>query len=197
MEFLEQLNVPAVLKRRARSNRISLRVNENGLRINAGKHISSTDIESFVQKKSAWIEKQWRKYELVLNEEGYLHLGELKEPEFFKDKNLENFYKEETRRIIEGLLEIHNENNEYSINKVFIKGQKTRWGSCSSEGNLNFNWRLAMAPTEVIEYVVIHELCHRLEMNHSRAFWKLVQEKCPDFRKHKTWLKRNQFRLNI
>jgi predicted metal-dependent hydrolase len=54
-----------------------------------------------------------------------------------------------------------------------------------------------MAPTEVIEYVVIHELCHRVEMNHSKKFWKLVQEKCPDFKKHKSWLKRNQFRLSI
>ena len=197
MEFLEQLNVPAVLKKRARSNRISLRVSEKGLRINAGEHIPDPEIESFVQKKSAWIHKQWQKYELALNEEECLYLGELKELEFFQDKNLENFYREETGRIVDGLLKIHNEDNEYDINKVFIKGQKTRWGSCSSAGNLNFNWRLAMAPTEVIEYVVIHELCHRIEMNHSKEFWRLVQEKCPEFRKHKAWLKRNQFRLNI
>ena len=197
MEFLNQLSIPAVLKRRTRSNRISLRVNEEGLRINAGAHIPTTEIETFVQKKSAWIDKQWQKYELALNEEGYLYLGELKELDFFQDKNLEKFYREETERIVEGLLEIHNKDNEYNINKIFIKGQKTRWGSCSSAGNLNFNWRLAMAPTEVIEYVVIHELCHRIEMNHSKEFWRLVQEKCPQFRKHKAWLKRNQFRLNI
>lgn len=189
--------MPAVLKRRTRSNRISLRVDEAGLRINAGKHIPTTEIEKFVQKKSAWINKQWRKYELVLKEDGCLHLGELKPLEFFENINLENFYKDETRRIIEGLLEIHNEDNKYNINQVFIKNQKTRWGSCSSEGNLNFNWRLAMAPTEVIEYVVIHELCHRIEMNHSKEFWRLVQERCPDFKKHKAWLKRNQFRLSI
>ncbi len=197
MEFLDQLSMPAVLKRRTRSNRISLRVDEAGLRINAGKHIPTTEIEKFVQKKSAWINKQWRKYELVLKEDGCLHLGELKPLEFFENINLENFYKDETRRIIEGLLEIHNEDNKYNINQVFIKNQKTRWGSCSSEGNLNFNWRLAMAPTEVIEYVVIHELCHRIEMNHSKEFWRLVQERCPDFKKHKAWLKRNQFRLSI
>ena len=197
MEFLNQLSIPAVLKRRTRSNRISLRVSEEGLRINAGTHIPTVEIETFVQKRSAWIDKQWQKYEHALNEEGYLYLGELKELEFFQDKDLEKFYREETERIVEGLLEIHNEDNEYNINKVFIKGQKTRWGSCSSVGNLNFNWRLAMAPTEVIEYVVIHELCHRLEMNHSKEFWRLVQEKCPEFRKHKAWLKRNQFRLNI
>ena len=197
MEFIDQLSMPTVLKRRARSNRISLRVNEEGLRINAGKHIPTTEIEHFVQKKSAWINKEWRKYELVMNEDGCLHLGELKPLEFFEHDNLESFYRDETQRIIEGLLEIHNEDNEYKINRVFIKGQKTRWGSCSSAGNLNFNWRLAMAPTEVIEYVVIHELCHRIEMNHSKEFWRLVQEKCPEFKKHKNWLKRNQFRLSI
>ena len=197
MEFLDQLSMPTVLKRRSRSNRISLRLAEAGLRINAGKHIPTTEVEKFIQKKSTWIDKQWRKYELVMNEDGCLHLGELKPVEFFESNDLESFYKNETQRIIEGLLEIHNENNEYDINKVFIKGQKTRWGSCSSAGNLNFNWRLAMAPTEVIEYVVIHELCHRIEMNHSKEFWRLVQEKCPDFKKHKAWLKRNQFRLSI
>ncbi len=197
MEFFDQLSMPTVLKRRARSNRISLRVNEEGLRINAGKHIPTTEIERFVLKKSTWINKQWRKYELVMNEDGCLHLGELKPQEFFQNDDLESFYRDETERIIEGLLEIHNENNKYGINQVFIKGQRTRWGSCSSAGNLNFNWRLAMAPTEVIEYVVIHELCHRQEMNHSKEFWRLVQEKCPDFKNHKAWLKRNQFRLNI
>ena len=197
MKFLNQFNIPTVLKRRERSNRISLRVNEEGLRINAGAHIPATEIETFVQKKSAWIDKQWQKYELALNVDGYLYLGELKDSEFFQDKDLEKFYREETGRIVEGLLEIHNEDDKYDINKVFIKGQKTRWGSCSSAGNLNFNWRLAMAPTEVIEYVIIHELCHRIEMNHSKEFWRLVQEKCPEFRRHKAWLKRNQFRLNI
>jgi predicted metal-dependent hydrolase len=197
MEFFDQLSMPTILKRRASSNRISLRVNESGLRINAGNHIPTTEIERFVLKKSAWINKQWQKYELVMNEDGCLHLGELKSPEFFENTDLESFYRIETKRIIEGLLEIHNENNEYGINQVFIKGQRTRWGSCSSVGNLNFNWRLAMAPTEVIEYVVIHELCHRVEMNHSKEFWRLVQAKCPDFKKHKSWLKRNQFRLSI
>ncbi len=197
MEFLDQMSMPTVLKRRARSNRISLRVNENGLRINAGEHIPDPEIETFVQKKSAWIDKQWQKYELALNEKGYLYLGELKDLEFFQDKDLEKFYRAETGRIVKGLLEIHNEDDKYDINKVFIKGQKTRWGSCSSAGNLNFNWRLAMAPTEVIEYIIIHELCHRIEMNHSKELWRLVQKKCPEFRKHNAWLKRNQFRLNI
>ena len=91
MEFFDQLSMPTVLKRRARSNRISLRVNEEGLRINAGKHIPTTEIERFVLKKSTWINKQWRKYELVMNEDGCLHLGELKPQEFFQNNDLEFF----------------------------------------------------------------------------------------------------------
>ena len=72
-----------------------------------------------------------------------------------------------------------------------LKQQKTRWGSCSSQGNLNFNWRLIHAPTEIIDYVIIHELAHRTHMNHSTAFWNLVAKYDPEHREHRGWLKRN------
>ncbi|MCR5487540.1 MAG: M48 family metallopeptidase [Lachnospiraceae bacterium] len=72
---------------------------------------------------------------------------------------------------------------------VTIRNQKTRWGSCSSRGNLNFNCLLMMAPAEVQDYVIVHELCHRLEMNHSKKFWKLVGSVIPDYRQQEKWLK--------
>jgi len=75
--------------------------------------------------------------------------------------------------------------------RVFIKEQRSRWGSCSSAGNLNFNWRLAAAPPEVLDYVVIHELCHLREMNHSRRFWALVAQACPDHKVRRRWLRDN------
>ncbi len=73
--------------------------------------------------------------------------------------------------------------------KITIRKQKTRWGSCTSNGNLNFNLLLMLAPDEVVDYVVIHELCHRLEMNHSKAFWNNVSHVMPDYKNHIKWLK--------
>lgn len=73
-------------------------------------------------------------------------------------------------------------------NRLIIRGQKTRWGSCSQKGNLSFNWKLIMAPETVIDYVIIHELAHLKEMNHSKKFWQLVAQHCPRWREHKKWL---------
>lgn len=70
-----------------------------------------------------------------------------------------------------------------------IKDQKTRWGSCSTRRNINLNWRLIMAPMEVIDYVIIHEMCHLLQMNHSKEFWNEVEKVMPEYRNHQNWLK--------
>ena len=75
--------------------------------------------------------------------------------------------------------------------RITIRRQKTRWGSCSVKGNLNFNCLLMLCPEEVRNYVVIHELCHRLEMNHSSRFWAEVAKHCPDYARHRKWLKEN------
>ncbi len=79
--------------------------------------------------------------------------------------------------------------------RLSIRGAKTRWGSCSQKGNLNFNWKLMMVPEPVINYVIIHELAHLKEMNHTEKFWKLVAEYCPHWRKHKRWLKEHEAEL--
>lgn len=73
--------------------------------------------------------------------------------------------------------------------KITIREQKTRWGSCSSAGNLNYNWRLIFAPEEVVDYIVVHELAHRKEMNHSKAFYAVVSSILPDYKKQQRWLK--------
>ncbi len=78
-----------------------------------------------------------------------------------------------------------------SVNRISIRNQKTRWGSCSSKGNLNFNWRLLMAPNEVLDYVVVHELCHFAYLDHSKLFWQMVEGVLPGFQEQKEWLKAN------
>ncbi len=77
--------------------------------------------------------------------------------------------------------------------KVFIKDQKTRWGSCSSLGNINLNLRLALLPDQLFEYVLVHELCHLKELNHSKTYWELVEHYMPDYKKHRAQLKRIRF----
>jgi hypothetical protein len=75
-----------------------------------------------------------------------------------------------------------------SFGRVQIRDQRTRWGSCSSRGTLSFNWRLALAPLEVLDYVVVHELCHLREPNHSVRFWRLVASRRPGWRRQRDWL---------
>lgn len=73
--------------------------------------------------------------------------------------------------------------------RITIREQKTRWGSCSSKGNLNFNWKLVLLDPELLDYVVVHELAHRREMNHSKDFWKIVEAELPDYRERRRRLK--------
>lgn len=81
--------------------------------------------------------------------------------------------------------------------RITIRDQKTRWGSCSTKGNLNFNFRLIMAPPEVLDYVVVHELCHRIHMNHSQLFWDEVGKVLPDYQSSKEWLKQHTRQLEL
>lgn len=76
-----------------------------------------------------------------------------------------------------------------TYNRITIRDQKTRWGSCSARGTLSFNWRLMLAPPAILDYVVVHELCHLTHMNHSPAFWQAVEAVCPDYRDSRRWLK--------
>jgi len=81
-----------------------------------------------------------------------------------------------------------------AINRVTVRAQKSRWGSCSARGTISLNWRLIQAPASVSDYLIIHELMHRREMNHSSRYWKLVETACPDYRRAEKWLKK--FRLD-
>ena len=78
-----------------------------------------------------------------------------------------------------------------SFRRIRVAGQRSRWGSCSSKGTLSFNWRLALAPPEVLDYVAVHEVCHLVQPNHSRRFWKGVESRRPDYRMQREWLSRH------
>lgn len=108
---------------------------------------------------------------------------------------LVEWYKSHARAIIKERVEVWSQQMQLSYNRIFIKGQKTRWGSCSSLKNLNFNWRLVIAPLPVLDYVVVHELAHLVEMNHSAKFWGMVGTFFPEYRECKDWLKRNGMTL--
>jgi len=110
---------------------------------------------------------------------------------------LEGWYRLEAAKVIkERAMEIGRQLN-LQFNRIIIRNQKTRWGSCSRLKNLNFNWRLIMAPVQVIDYLIIHEVAHLAEMNHSSRFWKLVEKFCPDYKLHHKWLKENGPTLTI
>lgn len=91
--------------------------------------------------------------------------------------------KEAARKIIVPRVEMWAQKYNFEYNKIFIKNQKTRWGSCSSKKNLNFNYRLAFMSVEMMDYVIVHELCHLKEMNHSKNFWNLVESILPDYKR--------------
>ena len=99
------------------------------------------------------------------------------------------WYREETRAITADLIERYAGQYGFRVNQVRITSAMTRWGSCTGKNNLNFTYRLSMAPLDVIEYVVVHELAHLKVRNHSRAFWDAVGEILPDYERHRKWLK--------
>lgn len=84
-----------------------------------------------------------------------------------------------------------------TFNRLSVKDQRTLWGSCTREGNLNFSWRLALAPDPVLDYLIVHELSHRAQMNHSRRFWEVVETVCPGHRSHRRWLRKNGRALHL
>jgi predicted metal-dependent hydrolase len=103
-------------------------------------------------------------------------------------QHIQEWYKQQTYRIIADRLPTLASRFNVKYNKVSVKNQKSRWASCSKNGNLHFNLLLAAAPSTVIDYVMIHELMHLIEFDHSLRFWQLVKEADPDYMKHREWL---------
>ena len=112
-------------------------------------------------------------------------------------RGLERWYVIQAKEIFHNRLEVYRDKLGLNFNQVRLKNQKTRWGSCSSKGNVNLNWRLVMSPTYIMDYVIVHELCHLKFMNHSHAFWQLLESIIPDYKVGKLWLKQHGIELSL
>jgi predicted metal-dependent hydrolase len=109
----------------------------------------------------------------------------------------EVWYKKRALVVLTERVEFFARKYGFQVEKIRISSARTRWGSCSARGTLSFTWRLVMAPLEVIDYVVVHELCHLKELNHSKSFWAQVGEILPEYKLCRQWLKQNGAKLQL
>lgn len=112
------------------------------------------------------------------------------------DSEVEKWLEKQALACINLKTQYYSEKMGLKYNTIHIRSQKSRWGSCSRKGNLSFNWRLIMAPEPVLDYVVVHELSHLKEMNHSKSFWSLVDFYCADSNKYRKWLNKHSSDLH-
>ena len=175
-----------------RSNRKTLAIQINpdlSVTVRAPMYAPQSDIERILREKEGWIQK---------------HIEKIREQEANKKEiqgeSVESEYltNEEIKKLADKALQYIPKRVSYfakhigvTYGKITSRNQKTRWGSCSSKGNLNFNCLLMLTPPEVIDYVIVHELCHRKEMNHSVAFWAEVEKVIPDYKEQVNLLKEN------
>lgn len=137
-----------------------------------------------------------RKGYIAMAEKNILIYGNFKDDEQIK-MILEKWYKDKALQWIPKRIAYYEERIGVHCTKLTLRSAKTRWGSCSSEKHIMINWKLIMAPEEVLDYVVVHELCHILQMNHSKDFWALVERYMPDWKEKKAWLKEHGLALEV
>jgi len=175
-------NIPVTV---IRSNRKTLAIcikEDLSVTVRAPRRASKTEIERILKEKDQWIQKH-----ISLMKGKNSRLDEIKE-NLLTDAELKEL-KAKAKRIIPERAAAFSKIIGVDYGRISIRSQKTIWGSCSSKGNLNFNCLLMLAPPEVIDYVVVHELCHRKEMNHSKAFWHEVEKVIPNYKIYLRWLK--------
>jgi hypothetical protein len=169
--------------RRSRRKTLSIEVTaEQKVIVRAPMRMSRAVIDAFVKEKAAWIAESLRKMEARSRERSAVERLTEQELRALAGQAAAEFAKK---------TEWYAAQIGVTYGRITIRSQKTRWGSCSAKGNLNFNCLLMLAPEEVRDYVVVHELCHRRQMNHSPRFWNEVASILPHYREQRAWLKAN------
>lgn len=150
------------------------------IRVRAPYGLTNAEINAFVKEKEKWIEKHIRMIQEKQEQEVPVEKMSLQEIQELADRALQ---------VLPPKVQFYAGKIGVDYGRITIRNQKTRWGSCSGKGNLNFNCLLMLVPESVQDYVVIHELCHRKEMNHSQKFWAEVAKIMPDYQEKRKWLK--------
>ena len=145
-------------------------------------YVSDNEIERMVISKSKWIDEHMLKVQSTIDERSKLEKITFEQIKELADQAVEYIPKR---------VKYYAEKENFIYNKITIKNLVSRWGSCSTKGNLNFNCLLMLTPDYVIDYIVVHELCHLREMNHSEKFWAEVEKIMPDYQRAELWLKQN------
>ncbi len=154
--------------------------------VRAPLRMSEKDINSFIGEKADWLDKHYRK--MQERQASKADVKGLTEQDI-------RLLTTKAKRILPPKVKKYAERVGVDYGRITIRMQKSRWGSCSSKGNLNFNCLLMNALEEIVDYVVVHELCHRKEMNHSKQFWAEVEKVLPDYKERRKWLKDNGGKL--
>lgn len=171
---------------RSRRRTIAIEIDrELQVTVRAPFRMRQEDIFAFVESKTDWIHTHLEKMQCQRQRAG----GQAAPPPLSVEEL--RILAEQARQVIPERVAYFARQMGVTYGRITIRNQKTRWGSCSSKGNLNFNCRLMKAPPAVLDYVVVHELCHRLEMNHSPRFWAKVEQVMPEYREHRKWLSVN------
>ena len=168
---------------------LSVEIGPKGLTVKAPFSASRRDVEAFLRKRPHWIlahyDAMQEKMEKLSQQNGNSHLSESQK------EALEKRYRSLARECITRRASYYAAQLGVTYSSIRIAEQKTRWGSCSSRGTLSFHWRLILAPPAVMDYVVVHEVCHLIHMDHSPDFWAEVESLMPDYKVYKTWLRKN------
>lgn len=178
--------IACTLIRSARKT-VAIQISAEGeVTVRAPRRCSSRVIDNIVAEKRDWILKKQNE---IRGRAIFLQEQERQQPRISEAEQVR--YRKLAGQVLARKVEYYARQMQVTFGRITVRDQKTRWGSCSAKGNLNFNWRLVLAPEEVLDYVVVHELAHRKEMNHSQRFWSQVENVMPDYRSRRMWLKEN------
>ena len=180
------MSIEISIKRHHWSRRVKITVGRDGrVLVTMPKRASLSRVQAFINEKRAWIEERVERAKMRQGKDP-LQLP----PSTSSGQALGKGERHRLQVLIEPLVTRYCQMLGAECERISIRAQRSRWGSCSSKKTLSFNVRLALLPIELVEYVVVHEVCHLREMNHSPAFWKLVETAIPDYRKRRAALQR-------